>query len=163
VALIDLVLSNAYSTDIERTFEGEQTIATRRSKKNQSMRCAVTVVSENLPPLSAGFPIWYRGQVAGIAANGEVFSFGWVDGRERRVLRALALAAFEAPHMSADQHFSFAAYCLLPEESWKEVRHLPDELIALSTSLPLEVVRRRRSLPDLGIATPPRLIEAACA
>ena len=123
----------------------------------------MNIVSENLPPLSAGLPIWYRGQIAGIAANGEVFSFGWVDGRERRVLRALALAAFEAPEMSADQHFSFAAYYLLPDESWVEVRHLPDELIALSTSLPLEVVRRRRSLPDLGIAQPPRLIEAACA
>ena len=123
----------------------------------------MNVVSENLPPLSAGFPIWYRGQIAGIAANGEVFSFGWVDGRERRVLRALALAAFEAPHLSEDQQFSFAAYYLLPEESWMEIRHLPDELIGLSTTLPLEVVRRRRSLPDLGIATHPQLLEAACA
>ena len=120
-------------------------------------------VSDSLPTLSAGTPIWYGGQLAGIAANGEVFSFGWVEGRERRVLRALALAAFEAPHLSSDQHFSFAAYYLLPEESWAEVRHLPDELAALSTSLPLEVVRRRRALPDLGIATTPLLLEAACA
>ena len=120
-------------------------------------------VSESLPSLSAGLPIWYRGQIAGLAANGEVFSFGWVDQQERRVIRALALAAFEAPHLSPDQHFSFAAYYLLPEETWSDLRQLPDELIALSTAVPLEVVRRRRSLPDLGTAVPPRMLEAACA
>jgi hypothetical protein len=123
----------------------------------------VNFVSETLPPLSAGLPIWYRGQLAGIAANGEVFSFGWVDGRERRVLRALALAAFDAPEMSPDQHFSFAAYYLVPDETWVELRHLPDELIALSTSLPLDVIRRRRSLLELGVARPALLVEAACA
>jgi hypothetical protein len=157
-------MTNAYSTHIERTFEGEQKIAFQRAALNdKSSRCAVNVVCEVLPPLSAGHPIWYRGQLAGIAANGEVFSFGWVDGRERRVLRALALAAFEAPHLSPDQQFSFAAYYLLPEEVWCDVRHLADELVALTTSLPVEVVHRRRSLPDLGLEVFPRLVEAACA
>src|SRR4051794_28152873 len=106
-------------------------------------------MSDFLPQLSAGHPIWYRGQLAGVAANGEVFSFGWVDGRERQVLRALALAAFEAPQLSPDQHFSFAAYYLLPDEVWAGVRHLADEMIARTTTVPVEVVRRRRSLPDL--------------
>jgi len=123
----------------------------------------VNIASENLPPLSAGHPIWYRGQLAGIAANGEVFTFGWVEGRDRRLLRALGLAAFEAPQLTPDQQFSFAAYYLLPEESWCELRQLPDELIALSTWLPVELVRRRRSLPELGLTIPTRCVEAVCA
>jgi hypothetical protein len=123
----------------------------------------VNIVSENLPPLSAGHPIWYRGQLAGIAANGEVYSFGWVDGRERRLIRALGLAALEAPQLSPDQQFSFAAYYLLPEETWCEVWQMSDDLIALTTSVPVEVVRRRRVLPDLGLSKRPGYIESACA
>jgi len=102
-----------------------------------------------LPILHAGLPIWYQGRLAAVAVDGEVYSVGWVEPGDRAVLRAMALAALEAPQLTPDQQFSFAAYYLLSEEVWNDLRALPDELIARREGVPVELVRRRRSLPDL--------------
>jgi hypothetical protein len=40
---------------------------------------------------------------------------------------------------------------------------MPDELIALTTGLPVELVQRRRTLPSLGLVDVPVEREAACA
>ena len=121
------------------------------------------IATDSLPLLHAGHPIWYRGQLAGVAANGEVFSCGWVEARERKVIRALAIAALEAPHLSPEQQLGFAAYYLLPDERWIDLQHLSNDLIAVTTSLPVDLILCRRSLPDLGLMTTSALAEAACA
>lgn len=120
-------------------------------------------MTASLPILHAGHPIWYRSQLAGVAANGEVYAAGWIEPRERPVLRALALAAFEAPHFSPDQQLSFAAYYLLPGDRWADLRGMPDDLIAQTTNLPVEIVQRRRTLPSLGLVDVAVEPESACA
>ena len=116
-----------------------------------------------LPILHAGHPIWYRGEVAAVASNGEVFTVGWLDTQDRPVVRAMAIAAFEAPHLSDDQQFSFAAYFLLPEERWDDLCRASDEVVALATGLPIDLIRRRRILPSVRTAfcTPER--DVVCA
>jgi hypothetical protein len=123
----------------------------------------MTSLSNTLPILHAGHPIWYRGELAGVAANGEMYAVGWTEPKDRPVLRALALATFEAPQLTPDQQYSFAAYYVLPEERWVELQLLSDDLIALTECLPIDVVRRRRSLPSLGLATARDDVPAMCA
>ena len=118
---------------------------------------------DGLPILHAGHPICYHGQVRAVAIDDEVYSVGWVEPRERPVLRAMALAAFDAPYFSPDQQLSFAAYYLLPEDRWIDLADLPDELIALQTGLPLDLVQRRRSLPSVEPASADAAPEAVCA
>lgn len=120
-------------------------------------------VSEALPILHAGHPVWYRGQLRAVTLGEEVYSVGWVEPRDRTVIRALALAASEAPHFSADQQLSFAAYYLLSEERWENLRHLPDELIALQTGLPLDLIQRRRTLPRVDPVREDEPLAAVCA
>jgi hypothetical protein len=120
-------------------------------------------LQESLPILHAGHPIWYRGRLAGVAANGEVYTVGWASTGDRLVLRALAIAAFEGPHLDADGQFSFAAYYLLPDEVWTEVERWPDELIENTVGVPIELVRRRRILPSLGVKSAETTIEPVCA
>jgi len=103
----------------------------------------------SLPVLNAGLPIWYRGKLAAVAVDGEVYSVGWVEAGDRSVVRAMALAAFDAPHFTPDQQFSFAAYYLLPDDLWCDLQALPDELIAQHAELPVDLVRRRRILPSV--------------
>src|ERR1700676_1424410 len=109
------------------------------------MRTFVTSIQEALPVINAGHPVWYRGQLVGVAANGEITTIGWVDGADRLVLRALAVAIFEAAQLDPDQQFSFAAYYLLPDEIWNDVERWPDELIERTVGVPLDVIARRRS------------------
>jgi hypothetical protein len=99
----------------------------------------------------------------GIAANGEVYSAGWVSPGERLVLRALGVAIFEAPSLEPDQQLGFAAYYLLPDEVWSEVERWPDELIERTVGVPLDVIQRRRSLPPLGVKFAAPEAEAVCA
>ena len=80
-----------------------------------------------LPILHAGHPIWYHGDLAAVVSDGEVYSIGWIGGRDRPVVRAMALAVGEAPHLTSDQQLSFAAYSLLPEERWDALRGSSDE------------------------------------
>jgi hypothetical protein len=123
----------------------------------------MSAVANAMPILHAGHPIWYRGELAGVAANGEVYTVGWIEPRDRLVVRALAIAAFEAPHLTEDQQLSFAAYYVLPEERWEQLQHLPDELIGLTEGLPVDVVTRRRTLPALGLSRGRAADEVACA
>jgi hypothetical protein len=116
-----------------------------------------------LPILHAALPIWRRGQLVGLVANGEVFTVGWVEPRERSVLRALTIAAQESPSFTPDQQFSFAAYYLLPEERWVDLAWMPDELIASTTGLPVDLVEHRRSLLSLGLSCPTDQIVGVCA
>ena len=104
---------------------------------------------DSLPILHLAHPIWYQGRLAAVAANGEVYAVGWVEPDQRPVLRAMALAVFEAPFLAPDQQLGFAAYYLLPSERWRTLCSLPDELIAQQTGLPLDLIRRRRALPSL--------------
>ena len=120
-------------------------------------------IEESLPVIHAGHPIWYRGQLMGVAASGEVTTVGWVGGADRLVVRALAVAAFEAPHLDPDQQFSFAAYFLLPDDIWNDVERWPDELIERTVGVPGDVVSRRRSLPTLGFGRDPQRAEPVCA
>ena len=120
-------------------------------------------LQQSLPVLHAGHPIWYKDRLAGVASNGEVYAVGWVDPSERLVLRALAVAIFEAPSLDPDQQFSFAAYYLLPDEVWLEVERWPDDLIERTVGVPLEIVRRRRELPSLGVNYATKEAEAICA
>ncbi|MGH2461352.1 MAG: hypothetical protein ACRDIY_21045 [Chloroflexota bacterium] len=120
-------------------------------------------VGDALPILHAGHPIWYRGQLRAVAIGDEVYSVGWVEPRDRSVIRALALAVSEAPYFTSDQQLSFAAYYLLPEARWDDLHGLPDELVALQTGLPLDLIERRRVLPrvePIGAGEEP---EAVCA
>jgi hypothetical protein len=116
----------------------------------------VNSIVHALPVLHAGHPIWYRGRLAAVACDEEVYSVGWLEQRDRPVVRAMALAVFEAPHLTADQQFSFAAYYLLPEERWDDLRAASDETIACLTGLPVDLVQRRRVLPSVrtSFATP---------
>lgn len=107
--------------------------------------------TEGLPILNAAHPIWLRGNLAGVVCDGEVFAVGWIETVDRLVLRAMALAVLEAPQLTPDQQFAFAAYYLLPDEQWLDLRDVPDELIARRTDLPLDLIRCRRELPSLGI------------
>ena len=116
-----------------------------------------------LPILHAGHPIWYHGEVAAVAGNGEVYTLGWLDSRDRPVVRAMAIAAFEAPHLSADQQLSFAAYYLLPEERWDDLRGASDEVVALATGLPLDLIERRRILPSVRTSFSTTECDAVCA
>jgi hypothetical protein len=99
----------------------------------------------------------------GVAANDEVYAVGWVTPGERLVLRALAVATFEEPSLDPDQQLSFAAYYLLPEETWSDVERWPDELIERTVGIPLDVIQRRRSLPPLGVKLAAYEMEAVCA
>jgi hypothetical protein len=116
-----------------------------------------------LPILHAGHPIWYRGRLAAVASDDEVYAVGWLDQRDRPVVRAMALAAFEAPHLTADQQFSFAAYYLLPEERWDQLQKHCDEVVALLTGLPRDVVERRRILPSVRTSFAEPTLESVCA
>ena len=116
---------------------------------------------ETLPILHAGHPIWYRGRLAGVAANGEVYTVGWTNPADRLVIRALGIAAFDGPHLDADGQFGFAAYYLLPDDVWDDVQRWPDELIEKTTGVPVELVRRRRILPGLGVKCADVLAESA--
>ena len=127
------------------------------------MSQAVNYVVDSLPVLHAGHPIWYRGRIRAVAIDDEVYSVGWVEPRERPVLRAIALAVSEAPYFTPDQQLSFAAYYLLPENRWDDLRSTPDELIALHTGLPLDVVQRRRSLPSVETNAADVAASIACA
>jgi hypothetical protein len=118
--------------------------------------------SESLPILHAALPVWYRGNLVGLVANGEVFTLGWVEPRERPVVRALALAALEAPSFTPQQQLGFAAYYLLPDERWHDLSWLPDDVIATTTGLPLDVILYRRTLPSLDLA-PSARPAIACA
>jgi hypothetical protein len=118
---------------------------------------------EALPILHAGHPIWYKGQLAGVAANGEVYAVGWAEPADRLVLRALAVAAFEAPSLDPDQQLSFAAYYLLPDDIWCDIERWPDELIARTVGVPIDVVRRRRALPPLGLKNADTTDAKVCA
>ncbi|SRR5258708_18657660 len=120
-------------------------------------------LQESLPVLHAGHPIWYHDRLAGVAANGEVYAIGWTDPSERLVLRALAVAVFEAPSLDPDQQFSFAAYYLLPDDVWHEVERWPDDLIERTVGVPVEIVRRRRTLPPLGLKYADNDAVVACA
>jgi len=120
-------------------------------------------VGDALPMLHAAHPIWYRGQVRAVAIADEVYSVGWIEPRDRPVLRAMALAVFEAPYFTPDQQLSFAAYYLLPEGRWSDLRGLPDELVALRTGLPIDVVQRRRSLPSVEPVAVDREPDSVCA
>ncbi len=142
-------------------------LTNERSAKTDDARCkvnqAINHVGDVLPVLHAGHPIWYRGQVRAVAAGDEVYSIGWVEPRERPVLRAMALAVFEAPSLTPDQQLSFAAYYLLPEDTWRDLRQMPDELVALHTGLPLDLIQRRRTLPTVDPVPGDLPREAACA
>ncbi len=127
------------------------------------MNQSVHYVGDSLPILHAAHPIWYRGQVRAVAVGDEVYSIGWVEPPERPVLRAMALAIIDAPSFSPDQQLSFAAYYLLPEEKWRDLRQMPDELIARRTGLPLDLIQRRRSLPTVDPVSDDHAAEAACA
>lgn len=127
------------------------------------MNQSVNYVGESLPILHAAHPIWYRGQIRAVAVGDEVYSVGWVEPRERPVLRAMALAIADAPYFTPDQQLSFAAYYLLPEADWRELRQLPDELIALRTGLPVDLIQRRRSLPSVEPEPIDCAPEAVCA
>ncbi len=118
---------------------------------------------DSLPILHAGHPLWYRGRLVGVAVDGEVYTVGWVEPSERQVVRAIGLAALEAPHFTPDQQLGFAAYYLLPPERWRTLRALPDELIARMAGLPLDLVARRRQLPELGVGDDEVDEEIACA
>ncbi len=120
-------------------------------------------LQESLPILHAGHPIWYRGRLAAIAANDEVYSVGWTDGADRLVVRAMAVAVFEAPQLDSDGQLSFAAYYLLPDEVWDEVERWPDELIERTVGVPQDLIRRRRSLPSLGPKSATQEAETVCA
>lgn len=123
---------------------------------------AVSPLMSSLPVLHAGHPIWYRGELAAIASGGEVYSVGWLSGPDRQVVRAMALAAFDAPQLTSDQQLSFAAYYLLPEERWDDLRSLSDDLAARVTGLPIELVERRRTLPSVRVDALPAA-ESICA
>jgi len=123
----------------------------------------VIVNGGTLPILNAGLPIWYHGKLAAVAVDGEVYSVGWVEPGDRSVLRAMALASFDAPHFTSDQQFSFAAYYLLPEDLWCDLQALPDELIARHAELPVDLVRRRRILPSVEPRACPECPVSACA
>lgn len=114
------------------------------------------VATGTLPILNAGHPIVFRGDLVGVVSDGEIFAVGWIEPRDRPVVRAMGLAILEAPHFIAEQQFSFAAYYLLPEEIWSDLEPMPDELIARRTDLPLDLIRCRRGLPSLAFrsATP---------
>lgn len=127
------------------------------------MRNSVPIIEEALPVIHSGHPVWYRGQLAGVAANGEVTTIGWLDAAARLVVRALAAAVFEAPQLDPDQQFSFASYCLLPDEIWNDMEGWPDELIERIVGVPADVIRRRRSLPSLGATISDGGYERACA
>ena len=113
------------------------------------MIVATASTLESLPILHAGHPIWYRGRVAAVTVDGEVYSIGWAEPADRTVLRALALAASEAPYFTANQQLGFAAYYLLPDERWGNLRLLPDEAIERATGLPIDLIACRRALPPL--------------
>jgi hypothetical protein len=122
----------------------------------------VSNTMDSLPILHLAHPIWYQGRLAAVAANGEVYAVGWVEPGQRPVLRAMALAVFEAPFLAPDQQLGFAAYYLLPSERWRALCSLPDELIARQTGLPLDLIRRRRALPPLPgdeTVVPPGTVE----
>ena len=121
------------------------------------------LLGESLPILHAGHPIWYRGELRAVVTGDEVYSVGWVEPRDRPVIRALALAASEAPFFTPDQQLSFAAYYLLPEARWTGLRSMPDELIALQTGLPLDLIQRRRTLPTVEPVDAEATLQAACA
>jgi hypothetical protein len=104
-----------------------------------------------LPILHAAHPIWYRGNLVAVASQGEVFSVDWLSGPDRTVVRALGLAVVEAPYLTPDQQLDFAAYFLLPEERWGDLQALTDDCIASQAALPVDLVRRRRTLPTLGL------------
>lgn len=118
---------------------------------------------QSLPTLNAGQAIWYRGELAAVASGGEVYSIGWLAGPDRLVVRAMALAAFEAPHLTSDQQFSFAAYYLLPEERWDDLRHLGDEPASRIAGLPVELIERRRILPSVRVEVPEPASAGRCA
>lgn len=118
---------------------------------------------EALPVLHAAHPIWYQGRLRAVTIADEVYTVGWVEPRERLVLRAMALAISEAPRLTADQQLSFAAYYLLPEEQWAKLRSWPDDLIARQTGLPIDLVQRRRSLPPLDSREPSVASDTVCA
>lgn len=113
-------------------------------------QCLSNVTTGSLPILNAGHPILFRGDLVGVVSDGEIFAVGWIEPRDRPVVRAMGLAILEAPHFTADQQFSFAAYYLLPEELWDDLQVMPDELIARRTDLPLDLIRCRRGLPSLA-------------
>lgn len=127
------------------------------------MHQTVIHIGDSLPILHAGHPIWYRDQLRAVAIGDEVYSVGWVEPRDRPVIRALALAIGEAPRFSPDQQLSFAAYYLLPEERWGDLQSMPDELIALQTGLPLDLIQRRRALPRVEPLRETETTEAVCA
>jgi hypothetical protein len=130
---------------------------------NHPVQHTTNTIADALPILHAAHPVWYRGRLRAVVADDSVYSVGWVEPRERPVIRAMALATVEAPYFTPDQQLSFAAYYLLPEERWADLRAMPDEIIALRTGLPLDVVQRRRTLPSVDITTIEPEAETACA
>ncbi|HEX5416041.1 MAG TPA: hypothetical protein VFZ25_10275 [Chloroflexota bacterium] len=116
-----------------------------------------------LPILNAGHPIVFRGDLVGVVSDGEIFAVGWIEPRDRPVVRAMGLAILDAPHFTPDQQFAFAAYYLLPEELWDDLRVMPDELIARRTDLPLDLIRCRRGLPSLAFRDALPVPEVICA
>lgn len=123
----------------------------------------MNLLEGTLPSLHAAHPIWYRGQLAAVTVDEEVYSVGWADPADRLVLRAMALGLQDAPYFTAEQQLSFAAYYLLPEERWCDLALMTDELISRTTGLPLDLIHRRRELPPLGFECPDRAEAAACA
>lgn|GEM_PF-4239054 len=119
--------------------------------------------TDTLPILNAAYPIVYRGDLVGVVADGEIYAAGWIEGCDRPVVRAMGLAIIEAPQLTPDQQFSFAAYYLLPEEIWDDLQDVPDELIARRVNLPLDIIRCRRNLPALGLRVLPGSPEDICA
>jgi hypothetical protein len=137
--------------------------AARRKAIASEVKERMNAVTVSLPILHAGHPIWYQGRLVGIAADGEVYTVGWIDPSERSLFRALGAAVLEAPSLDADGQFSLATYCLLPDEIWLDREDWPDELIARTVGVPLDVVHRRRDLPPLGANYADTVLEPVCA
>jgi hypothetical protein len=107
------------------------------------------VATAVLPALRQGVPIYYRGALAAIVHGRGVVIGEALPPADQRVVQAMALAARNEPYLTSEQQLMFAAYQLLPEETFGGDAPLADEVIAARRGVPLDLVRLRRSLPAL--------------
>jgi hypothetical protein len=101
------------------------------------------------PTLRLGRPIFYRGDIAAILCGQEAFIADTLSQSDARVVRAMAQAAFEAPHIDDDQLLVYAGYLLLRDELLEEHRDKSDDVFAHLTILPPDFIRHRRRMPPL--------------